>query len=116
MKNQRNVMEDIELISGKVVSTVVHSNVISFKVEMTVRQVDYIADSDGKLLRGDKNTHTCTYELFVEKGISSAKTNCPNCGASISDAASKTCESCGANLIDVSNNFIIVKKTMLKQR
>jgi predicted RNA-binding Zn-ribbon protein involved in translation (DUF1610 family) len=85
-------------------------------VILNVEQVDYIVNEKGKITQGDEITHTCSYELYVEKGVNKVVKNCPNCGAEVIDSASKTCASCGANLIDSTNRFIIIKKKIIKQR
>lgn len=116
LKKQQNVMKDIEFVNGTVTSADIHNNVVYLKVHLNVKQVDYIEDDNGNLIRGDKNKHFCTYELDLEKGFNASLTNCPNCGAEINDSASKTCSFCGAELIDISNNYVIVKKRMITQR
>ena len=116
LKKEQNIMKDIELISGKINNIEVHNNILSMIVILNVEQVDYIVNEKGKITQGDEITHSCSYELYVEKGVNKAVKNCPNCGAEVIDSASKTCASCGANLIDSTNRFIIIKKKIIKQR
>ena len=116
IKKQRNVMEDIEFLNGKVTDFNITNRKVSIDIELKVKQRDYIVNEDGDLLRGDEDFHTCTYQLTVEKGINGIKKkNCPNCGAELDISASQTCLHCGAELVDVSSDLIITKKRMLKQ-
>ncbi len=116
LKKEQNIMKDIEFISGKINNIEVHNNILSMIVIINVEQVDYIVNEKGKITQGDEITHSCSYELYVEKGVNKVVKNCPNCGAEVIDSASKTCASCGANLIDSTNRFIIIKKKIIKQR
>lgn len=115
LKNQRNVMEDISLLGGQIVDYSLSDNTLSVTIKLRVSQKDYIVNAKNKIVRGNDKVHICTYKLYLEKGMKKQLRNCPNCGAQVSNAASKTCPNCGADLIDVSNDFIIVKKQIVNQ-
>ena len=117
IKNQRNVMEDIKYIGGTIRDYSINNKKLYISLELIVTQRDYIINTDkNKVVRGNKEENMVSYRLYLEKGIDDKKLDkCPNCGAPLNDSASQKCISCGADIVDVSKDFIIVKKEIIRQ-
>ena len=117
-KKQKNIMEDITFVRGSVKSYEITENSINIKVELVVKQNDYIIDENNNIIKGDRIKDNNTYELLITRAISSRvrSNNCPNCGGELTGDASQTCAHCGSPLITLSKDFVIAKKKILYQR
>ena len=118
MKGQKNIMEDIKLVSGDIVSVKKEGKVETVKVALTIAMKDYIVDKDNKVVRGDKEPHGVSYYITLDRtiGLDERPKFCPNCGAELKGAASQTCKFCGSDLNLTSTDFIISKKENKRQR
>ena len=110
-------MEDIKYIGGTIRDYSINNKKLYISLELIVTQRDYIINTDkNKVVRGNKEENMVSYRLYLEKGIDDKKLDkCPNCGAPLNDSASQKCISCGADIVDVSKDFIIVKKEIIRQ-
>ena len=115
MNGERNIMEDItqdklaniesfELVDDKLILV----------LDMTVVQRDYIVDTQGRIIRGNRNFNTVRYKITYE--VSKNKDNvCPNCGAKLSQASSEICPYCGSVSINKNHGLIMIKKQIISQ-
>jgi len=110
-KNQKNVLENIELLGAGVLDIKKTGKIESVDVILYVRQRDYVIDDKNYVVRGNTDTRQETYIITFDKISDKKKAikNCPNCGAELKDYASQTCEFCSANIIKESLDFVITK-------
>ena len=115
IKGQKNVMHDFELVRYDLVNKVNYTNSTTVIMELEVKFYDYITDSKGKCIRGNKNTKVqMLYQLtFVYN--KDEITICPNCGGNVYKKDLK-CEYCNTKIIDMSGNMRLSTKKCLKQK
>lgn len=118
MKNQKNLMEDITFIDGKIISLNKTQDIEEMVVKITIQMRDYVVDSKtNALLRGsDKQTLEVTYYLTLIKAVGNTLKNCPSCGAPINDTARHECEYCNSVIIKTSEKYVMSKKEIKNQR
>ena len=116
-KNQTNMMEDIEFISCSITDIKKKHLKIEITVTLQVTCRDYIVNSTGKVLRGNKyNINHYTYSLkFVRSEKNSHITICPNCGAALENTNSDKCEYCNTVIVKDTDNYVMTDKKMLRQ-
>ena len=109
---EKNIMEDIVMVDGGIVSIKKTDLTEELKVKLHVRMKDYIINTaDGKPKHGDPNkTMDNNYIITLERSIRSEIHNCPNCGGELNDNASQKCPYCEAVLVKGSKDFVIVKQ------
>ena len=75
------------------------------------RFVNYLTNSEGKLVRGDRNDEIyMKYEWMLERSGStggSASVNCPNCGAPVDVNKSAKCPYCGTAIESTSYDWVV---------
>ena len=73
-KNQKNIMDNIELKKNKITYISIDNNIETIECEMNVTCIDYIIDSEDKLIKGKKDK-LCnyTYKLVFTKELSDNK-------------------------------------------
>ena len=109
---EKNIMEDIVMVDGGIVSISKTDLTEELKVKLHVRMKDYIINTaDGKPKHGDPNkTMDNNYIITLERSIREEIHNCPNCGGELNDNASQKCPYCEAVLVKGSKDFVIVKQ------
>lgn len=96
LKGQRNIMEGFKINNISVVSNTEENNIITYGINLSVNFFDYIVDSNGRVVRGSKNSYiSMTYLLnFVSNTVKLDA--CPNCSAPL--PANSICEYCGSHI------------------
>ena len=73
-KNQKNIMDNIELKKNKITDINIDNNIVTIECEMNVVCIDYIIDSEDKLIKGKKDKFcNYTYKLVFNKDINTNK-------------------------------------------
>lgn len=120
LKNQKNIMTDIECIDVKIYNIKEENGILNIDVYMNIRMFDYVEGKNGHVVRGtSKRKVNIEYELtFVKSNKKSSKksTICPNCGAKIPATARGKCEYCGSVVVIDAKEFVMSRKTCINQR
>lgn len=120
LKKQQNVMRDFNLYDFEVIGMETDNNNISITVAMMISCYDYIVDQVSyRTLRGRTDTKVVYhYNMTFIKSIS-ANNNinyCPNCGAPVSDKASRKCTYCDSVIVSDNHNWVLSKKQVVNQK
>ena len=109
---EKNMMEDIVMVDGGIISIRNTDLTQELKVKLHVRMKDYIINTaDGKPKHGDPNKiMDNNYIITLERSRREEIHNCPNCGGELKDNASEKCKYCDAVLVKGSKDFVIVKQ------
>ncbi len=117
VKNQINFMQEIDLRDISIIGMDIKESMVSLTVTMQVECYDYIANMNGKVLRGTKHRKVIyNYAMTFNKGISNDMDKCPNCGAPIANVNSQTCPYCDSVIINDSYDWVLSKKQVLSQK
>lgn len=119
VKNQKNMMEDINLVDVYITNIYQKNNQDVIDVIMKVTCKDYLIDiNSNKVLRGDKNkVWNYEYKLsYMRTNISNELNYCPNCGSKLSEGSSVKCTYCNAIINKETDKFILIDKKMISQR
>ncbi len=115
IKNQKNIIDDIELIKGDLIdySKTLQSEI--FKVELSVRCYDYVINTiNNEVVKGNKDKKVeLNFILTFERNIETLK-KCPKCGAPVNDLTE--CEYCKSKIVNNTSNLILVKKEIKHQK
>ena len=119
VKNQKNMMEDINLVDVYITNIYQKNNQDVIDVIMKVTCKDYLIDiNSNKVLRGEKNkVWNYEYKLsYMRTNISNELNYCPNCGSKLSEGSSVKCTYCNAIINKETDKFILIDKKMISQR
>ena len=116
LKDEKNMMHDFEYIDSKIYDISEKNNTLTLKVYLNVKMYDYVVDRYNNVVKGNKNKKIdIHYEIVFEKSLSKSVDTCPNCGGKITDYESNKCPHCKAIIINNSKEFVMSKKTNIKQ-
>lgn len=118
VKKQQNIMSDFELCDFEVIGMETDKTNISITVAMLISCHDYIIDQyTTKTLRGKKDKKVVYhYNMTFVKSINNNSVNyCPNCGAPVSDKASKKCSYCDSIIVSDNHDLVLSKKQVIEQ-
>lgn len=118
-KNQKNVMQNIELVSFKLLDKYKTGNSEIVLIEMKTKCRDYLMNTrTSKILNGHPVfLMYYTYELYFERKLNITKSNvCQKCNAIITNKKLNKCNYCGAKLNQKSYDYILVKKNLMEQK
>lgn len=119
MKNQQNIMEDINYKNAVIFNVKKGKDgIITIEVKLTVTCLDYLINkTTKKVLRGDsKKINLYNYLLTFQKSDNPLNFSyCPKCGAPISNFNSTKCNYCNSIILGNSQNLVLVKKEMISQ-
>ena len=115
IKNQQNVMSDIEFIEGYVTDYKKVNNKETIKVYMSVSCYDYIINTKNNMtVRGNKNRKlTLTYILTFERNVEIVK-QCPQCGADVENLTE--CDYCKSKIVNNHDKLKMTKKQIISQK
>ena len=117
VKNQINFMQEISLINSNIVGMEIKEDIVSLIVTMQVECYDYIANMNGKVLRGNSQRKVVyNYAMTFNKGLGEKINKCPNCGAPLENVNSTTCPYCDSVIINDNYDWILAKKQVLSQK
>jgi hypothetical protein len=117
LKKQKNIMDDFELLDFEVTSMENVNDTVALKVRMMVSCLDYVVDSNNKVIRGtNKRKLIYDYEMTFIKGINTKPNKCPNCNAPLENVNSSVCPYCDSVIISDNYDFVLSKKQMINQR
>ena len=116
LKKQKNVMENFSLDQVVIKDFNKSAKEYTFKLQMRVRFLDYLATQKGSLLKGSKKKRIIiTYNLTYLKSIVNENNTCPNCGAKLKNVASSICPYCKSVVVNNSHNYVLAKKEAITQ-
>ncbi len=109
IKGEKNIMKGFKYLDASIVRNVNENGKRIVNIIMTVAFYDYIANQDGKVVRGQKYhkvkmTYKLTY-IADEKAI----TICPNCAAKLEDGMTK-CPYCKSTIHSTRKNLKLSSK------
>lgn len=118
LKKQKNIMSNIEFVSGRITDVKDTNGIRSVSVIMKVNQFDYVVDEENKVIRGDDNHKlSVTYKLtFVSSVDNEEIVVCPNCGAKNKIVVGGNCEYCQSKIVVPPKNYVLSKKTVISQK
>lgn len=120
IKNQRNIMANIEYKNAKIISIKEEAGILTIEVYLNVECYDYVVkEGTGEAIRGDKNHKmNIEYILTFVKSVNnnSDKVICPNCGAEVEMTASSKCKYCDSVLVRDASDIVMSKKQNIGQR
>lgn len=119
VKNQKNIMYDINYISSRVKERYEENGQETIVLEMQVSCYDFIIDTKTKsIVRGNASKlNVYYYELtFVRTKENKDLNICPKCGAPVEGNNSGVCEYCKSTLINSDYTLVMSKKKMLSQK
>ena len=115
IKNQQNIMSDIELINCEITEYCKLNNKEIFKVYMSVNCYDYIINiKNNKVLRGKKHKKlTLGYILTFERNIEIVN-HCPQCGSDVKNLTE--CKYCKSKIVNNNDKLKMTKKQIVSQK
>ena len=115
VKNQQNIMSDIEFIEGYITDYKKVNNKEIFKIYLSVSCYDYIINTKNNMtVRGNKNIKlTLSYVLTFERNIEIVN-YCPQCGADVKNLTE--CSYCKSKIVNNNNNLKMTKKEIKSQK
>lgn len=120
LKNQKNIMKNIEYVDAKIIDITSVNGVITINVYLRVKVLDYVKNvKTNKTVRGRDNARLdIEYNLtFIKSETDNKKIeNCPNCGAPVDIVSSATCPYCDSKLVKTASDYVMSKKTCIGQR
>lgn len=120
LKNQKNIMKNIEYVDAKIIDITNVNGVIAINVYLRVKVLDYVINvKTNKTVRGRDNARLdIEYNLtFVKSETDNKKIEtCPNCGAPVDIVSSATCPYCNSTLVKTASDYVMSKKTCIGQR
>ena len=120
LKNQKNIMKNIEYVDAKIIDITNVNGVITINVYLRVKVLDYVINvKTNKTVRGRDNVRLdIEYNLtFVKSETDDKKIEtCPNCGAPVDIVSSATCPYCNSTLVKTASDYVMSKKTCIGQR
>jgi len=115
-KNERNEMNNFELISNTITGFEESDSYYTVKTQLMVKFYDYVVDASKNIIRGNNNRRVImTYELTFIKSKSDVSNKCPNCGGPLENAASVTCPYCKSTIVCDYHGFVLSKKQAISQ-
>lgn len=118
IKNQQNIMSDFELCDFEIIGMENDKTNIAITVAMLISCHDYIIDEyTAETLRGRKDKEVLYhYNMTFIRSINSNSINyCPNCGAPVSDKASRKCSYCDSIIVSDNHDLVLAKKQVIEQ-
>ncbi len=116
--NKQNIIRDVELDDFKIVGMEFNDTDISIVVNYKITCYDYIINTtNNKIIKGkDTNKVTHNYQLLFIRSIITIDNNdfCPNCGAPVSDKASRKCLYCGSIIVSNEHDWVLADKIEIK--
>ena len=120
LKHQKNIMKNIEYVDANITNITKEDGVISVVVYLRVKCLDYVInEKTKKTLRGKDNIRLDIQYLlvFVKSETDNKKVEtCPNCGAPVDIISSATCPYCDSTLVKNASDYVLSKKTCIRQR
>lgn len=120
LKKQQNVMRDFNLYDFEVIGMETDNTSISITVAMMISCYDYIVDqvTYGKLRGRTDAKVVYHYNMTFIRSISDSNNinYCPNCGAPVSDKASKKCAYCDSVIVSDNHAWVLSKKQVVNQK
>ncbi len=120
LKNQKNIMKNIEYVDAKIIDITNVNGVITINVYLRVKVLDYVINvKTNKTVRGRDNARLdIEYNLTFVKSENDDKKieTCPNCGAPVDIVSSATCPYCDSTLVKNASDYVMSKKTCIGQR
>lgn len=120
LKNQKNIMKNIEYVDAKIIDITNDNGVITINVYLRVKVLDYVINvKTNKTVRGRDNARLdIEYNLTFVKSENDDKKieTCPNCGAPVDIVSSATCPYCDSTLVKNASDYVMSKKTCIGQR
>jgi len=120
LKNQTNVMKEVEKVNVKIISVTNTNGIITVESYLKIDCYDYVIDNQtNKVLRGnDKYKARIEYLITLVKDANNKDSiaKCPNCGAELRMTASGKCKYCNAILVKKTTNYVMSKKECIGQR
>ena len=115
IKNQQNIMDEIEFIEGYITDYKKINNKEIIKVYMSVKCYDYIINTKNNMtVRGHKNRKlTLSYILTFERNVEVIK-YCPQCGANINNLTE--CKYCRSKIVNNTSKMKMTKKEIKSQK
>lgn len=115
IKNQQNVMSDIEFIEGYITDYKKVNNKETIKVYMSVSCYDYIINAKNNMtVRGNKNRKlTLSYILTFERSVEIVN-HCPQCGADVENLTE--CNYCKSKIVNNHDKLKMTKKQIISQK
>lgn len=115
IKNQQNIMSDIEFIEGYITDYKKINNKEIIKVYLSVSCYDYIINTKNNMtVRGNKNIKlTLSYILTFEKNIDIIN-YCPQCGADVKNLTE--CNYCKSKIVNNNDKLKMTKKQIVSQK
>lgn len=116
--NKQNIVRDFELDDFKIVGMEFNDTSISIVANYKITCYDYIINTtNNKTIKGrDTNKVTHNYQLLFIRSIITDDNNdfCPNCGAPVSDKASRQCLYCGSIIVSDEHDWVMADKMSIK--
>jgi len=115
IKNQQNIMSDIEFIEGYITDYKKVNNKETFKIYLSVSCYDYIINAKNNMtVRGNKNRKlTLSYILTFERSIEIVN-HCPQCGADVENLTE--CNYCKSKIVNNHDKLKMTKKQIVSQK
>ncbi len=115
IKNQKNIMSDIEFIEGYITGYKKTNNKETIKIYLSVICHDYIINTKNNMtVRGNKNRKlTLSYILTFERNVEITK-YCPQCGADVKNLTE--CKYCKSKIVNNNDKLKMTKKQIVSQK
>lgn len=118
-KKQKNIMENITFVTGRIIDIDISNGVEKVKMFVTFELKDYVVDSNNNVVRGNKNiTNSIDYLITLNRNMEKEKLEkCPSCGAPIKDIETGgKCPYCDSVIVNNNKEFVMSKKECVGQR
>jgi hypothetical protein len=117
-KKQKNIMENISFINGKIIDITIENGIEEVKMYLQITMKDYVVDANNKVVRGNKNIiNSIEYLITLTRNIEKENINkCPSCGAPIDIETGGICPYCDSNIVNNNQEFVMSKKECIGQK
>lgn len=113
LKGHKNIMEGFKVKQIFLIETKEKNGVIEHSVNLKVAFFDYIVDSGGIVVRGNKGTYHVMDYILTFASASKKLDCCPNCSAPLPE--NSICDYCGSHVQGL-REMRLVKKVNVRQR
>jgi hypothetical protein len=117
-KKQKNIMENITFINGKIIDITIENGIEKVKMYLQITMKDYVVNSNNEVVRGNKNIiNSVEYLITLNRYIEKENIKkCPSCGAPIDIETGGTCPYCESTIVNNNQKFVMSKKECVGQK
>lgn len=117
--NKQNIIKISKLVNFEITGMESNNTDISITANYKVLCLDYIIDTKNNAVLNGNETKELTsfYQLTFSRSIITDNNNfCPNCGAPVSDKASRKCNYCNSIIVSNNHDWVLSQKKEVNKK